>query len=261
MLAQSRQQAQVMQEQVPPRRRSFATRPTSSRRLQSDNEQMRTRTTAMAASMQTRSQAEIRPNNSLLRNLTITNLPGVQVRQDGDVVRVELPADQLFNPGTAQIKAGQRRPAPQRRRRPGSQLPAAADRHRRAHRQQPTDLAANADRSAPLRRPVDGRLRRPDPHRRRPRQPALRRRPRQQPPGRLERHRRRPSPQSPHRARDLPRYDAAVASSAARCRQARISIPRERPFGSRVVELMCDAAADRCAPVSRRPRPSAFPLS
>jgi flagellar motor protein MotB len=106
MLAQSRQQAQVMQEQVTATQTQLRDTANQLASLQSDNEQMRTRTTAMAASIQTRSQAEIRPNNSLLRNLTITNLPGVQVRQDGDVVRVELPADQLFNPGTAQIKPG-----------------------------------------------------------------------------------------------------------------------------------------------------------
>jgi flagellar motor protein MotB len=106
MLAQSRQQAQLMQEQVQATQTQLRDTANQLASLQADNEQMRTRTTAMAASMQTRSQAEIRPNNSLLRNLTIANLPGVQVRQDGDVVRVELPADQLFNLGTAQIKAG-----------------------------------------------------------------------------------------------------------------------------------------------------------
>jgi flagellar motor protein MotB len=106
MLAQSRQQAQLMQEQVAATQTQLRDTANQLAAIQSDNEQMKTRTTAMAASMQTRSQAEIRPNNSLLRNLTITNLPGVQVRQDGDVVRVELPADQLFNPGTAQLKSG-----------------------------------------------------------------------------------------------------------------------------------------------------------
>jgi flagellar motor protein MotB len=106
MLAQSRQQAQVMQEQVTATQTQLRDTANQLASIQSDNEQMRSRTTAMAASIQTRSQAEIRPNNSLLRNLSITNLPGVQVKQDGDVVRVELPADQLFNPGTAQIKMG-----------------------------------------------------------------------------------------------------------------------------------------------------------
>ena len=46
--------------------------------MQTDNEQMRSQTTAMAASIRTQSQAEIRSNNSLLRNLTITNMPGIK---------------------------------------------------------------------------------------------------------------------------------------------------------------------------------------
>jgi flagellar motor protein MotB len=106
MLAQSRQQAQLMQEQVTATQTQLRDTANQLASIQSDNEQMKSRTTAMAASIQTRTQAEIRPNNSLLRNLTITNLPGVQVRQDGDVVRIEIPADQLFNPGTAQLKFG-----------------------------------------------------------------------------------------------------------------------------------------------------------
>jgi chemotaxis protein MotB len=106
MLAQSKQQAQLLQEQVAATQTQL--RDTTSRlaALESDNQQMRSRTSAMAASIQTQSQAEIRSNNSLLRNLTVTNLPGIQVRQDGDVIRVEIPADQLFNPGTAQLKYG-----------------------------------------------------------------------------------------------------------------------------------------------------------
>jgi flagellar motor protein MotB len=106
MLAQSKQQLQLAEEQV--RATQLQLRDTANQlaTIQSDNEQMRSRTTAMAASIQTRSQAEIRSNNSLLNNLTITNLPGIQVRQDGDVIRVEVPTDQLFNPGTAQIKYG-----------------------------------------------------------------------------------------------------------------------------------------------------------
>jgi len=73
---------------------------------QADNDLLRNRTTALAASVQTRSQAEIRANNSMLRSLTVANMPGINVRQDGDVIRIELPADQLFNTGTAQPKLG-----------------------------------------------------------------------------------------------------------------------------------------------------------
>lgn len=106
LLAQSRQQVQLLEEQI--RATQVQLRDTTDRLAgtQSENDQLRGRTTALAASMQTRSQAEIRANNSLLRSLSITNLPGIEVRQDGDVLRIELPADQLFNAGTPQFKAG-----------------------------------------------------------------------------------------------------------------------------------------------------------
>jgi flagellar motor protein MotB len=106
LLAQSRQQVQLLDEQI--RATQAQLRDTSDRLagVQADNDQLRNRTTALAASVQTHSQAEIRANNSLLRSLTITNLPGINVRQDGDVIRIELPADQIFNLGTTQLKPG-----------------------------------------------------------------------------------------------------------------------------------------------------------
>jgi flagellar motor protein MotB len=65
---------------------------------------MQQQSQALADSMQKRSATMISANNSLARNLPTINLPGVEVRQDGDVVRVELPDDRLFNPGTAQLR-------------------------------------------------------------------------------------------------------------------------------------------------------------
>ena len=106
LLAQSRQQIQLLEDQM--RATQQQLRDTTDRlaSAQSDNDQLRSRTTALTASMQTRGQGEIRANNSLLRNLTISSIPGVTVRQDGDVVRIELPGDQLFNFGTSQFKPG-----------------------------------------------------------------------------------------------------------------------------------------------------------
>jgi flagellar motor protein MotB len=106
MLAQSRQQTQLLEDQV--RATQTQLRDTADRlaATQVDNDQLRSRTSALAASVQTRSQAEIRANNSLVRNLTVANMPGINVRPDGDVVRIELPSDQLFNYGTAQLKMG-----------------------------------------------------------------------------------------------------------------------------------------------------------
>jgi flagellar motor protein MotB len=74
--------------------------------MQNETEQLRGRTSAMAAGLQVRDQAEIRANNTLLKSMTITNMPGINVRQDGDVIRIELPSDQLFNFGTSQLKLG-----------------------------------------------------------------------------------------------------------------------------------------------------------
>jgi flagellar motor protein MotB len=56
--------------------------------------------------MQRQGSVVIEPNNSLLETLPVINHAEVQVRRDGDVIRVELPAHLLFQDGTAQLKAG-----------------------------------------------------------------------------------------------------------------------------------------------------------
>jgi flagellar motor protein MotB len=106
LLAQSRQQTQLLEDQV--RATQTQLKDTTDRlvAMQNDNDQLRGRTSALTVSMQSRNQAEIRANNTLLQSLTITNMPGINVRQDGDVIRVELPGDQLFNFGTSQLRVG-----------------------------------------------------------------------------------------------------------------------------------------------------------
>ena len=42
----------------------------------------------------------------MLKNLTVGNMPGVQVRQDGDVVRVEIVGTQIFMPGSHYLQSG-----------------------------------------------------------------------------------------------------------------------------------------------------------
>jgi flagellar motor protein MotB len=106
MLAQSRQQTQVLQDQVAATQTQLRDTTDRLASMQNETEQLRGRTTAMAAGLQVRDQAEIRANNTLLKSMTITNMPGINVRQDGDVIRIELPSDQLFNFGTAQLKLG-----------------------------------------------------------------------------------------------------------------------------------------------------------
>jgi flagellar motor protein MotB len=106
MLAQSRQQTQVLQDQIAATQTQLRDTTDRLASMQNETEQLRGRTTAMAAGLQVRSQAEIRANNTLLKSMTITNMPGINVRQDGEVIRIEMPSDQLFNFGTSQLKLG-----------------------------------------------------------------------------------------------------------------------------------------------------------
>jgi len=103
-LAQAQQQSHLLQDQLAVTREqlnSTTQQLTQSREVQQSTEQQ---SQALAANMQKRRIAEVSANNSLARNMPTFNIPGVEVRQDGDVVRVELSADRLFNPGTAQIR-------------------------------------------------------------------------------------------------------------------------------------------------------------
>ena len=61
---------------------------------------------AVQASTRRRSGATITANSSLQRSLTAVTVDGLDVRQDGELVRIELPADRLFEPGTATLQPG-----------------------------------------------------------------------------------------------------------------------------------------------------------
>ena len=57
---------------------------------------------AQQASTQFKGGAAITANSSVRQSLSMVNLPGLEVRQDGEVIRIEIPSDRLFVPGTAQ---------------------------------------------------------------------------------------------------------------------------------------------------------------
>jgi flagellar motor protein MotB len=61
---------------------------------------------ALEASTRQRGGASITANNSLYKKLPLAEIPGVEVRRDGDVIRIELPADRLFLPGSATLHQG-----------------------------------------------------------------------------------------------------------------------------------------------------------
>ncbi len=61
---------------------------------------------AVQASTVRRGGATITANSSVKRNLTAVTVPGLNIRQDGELVRIELPSDQLFAAGTATLQPG-----------------------------------------------------------------------------------------------------------------------------------------------------------
>ncbi|MBN1910838.1 MAG: OmpA family protein [Pirellulales bacterium] len=64
------------------------------------------RVEAMTASLKRRGSVTIEPNSSVQRSLPTISLPGIESRRDGQVIRIVLPADRLFQPGTAQLRPG-----------------------------------------------------------------------------------------------------------------------------------------------------------
>ncbi|MCA9216488.1 MAG: OmpA family protein [Planctomycetales bacterium] len=60
----------------------------------------------LQASTQARGGVRITANNSLRRKLTAVTAEGLEVRQDGELVRIVLPSDQVFRPGTATLLPG-----------------------------------------------------------------------------------------------------------------------------------------------------------
>ncbi len=106
LLAQARQQTKeqdrVAQDQIKLLRNQLAS--ITSQLAQVREEADKTR--ALNASLQRQRGVAIQPNNSLLATLPTINLAGVHVRRDGDVIRIELPADQLFGYGTSQFRPG-----------------------------------------------------------------------------------------------------------------------------------------------------------
>lgn len=68
----------------------------------SDAEQ---RLSAHQASLRQRGSAQIRANNSVTGSLQAVDIPGFEVKQEDDLVRITIPADRLFTPGTAQLQS------------------------------------------------------------------------------------------------------------------------------------------------------------
>lgn len=97
LVAQLRQQAQLAEDKLVAVRDQLASATQQVAQLREDKQLSEKQAEALVASTRRRAGASITANSSLRRDLPAVNVPGVQSRVDGDVVRIELPADRLFN--------------------------------------------------------------------------------------------------------------------------------------------------------------------
>ena len=98
LLAQERQRTKVEQDRAMMLREQLGSTTAQLATLREENEKAQ----ALAVSMRGRGSVSISPNNSFLRTLPV--IPGVEVRRDGDLIRIELPQSRLFEPGTGSLR-------------------------------------------------------------------------------------------------------------------------------------------------------------
>ncbi|MFM7072489.1 MAG: OmpA family protein [Planctomycetota bacterium] len=103
-LAQGVQQFQVAREQVALLQRQLQDSAAQLRESQAARREIERQLETLRASYERRGGAVLTANSSIRQSLAPVEIPGVNVRQDGEVIRVELASDQLFVGGGAQLQ-------------------------------------------------------------------------------------------------------------------------------------------------------------
>jgi len=103
-LAQTRQQSKIIEDQLAGTRDQLRSVTAQLAQAKAERVAAEKQIETVNASMKRQSGTTITPNSSLPQALPNLNLPPGCVRRDGDVIRVALPARELFEPGTAQLK-------------------------------------------------------------------------------------------------------------------------------------------------------------
>ncbi|HEV7223315.1 MAG TPA: OmpA family protein [Pirellulales bacterium] len=103
LLAQAQQQRKVLEDQLDAVRDQLGGATTQLARLRDERSATDKKVETLAASVKRKAGATITANNSLKEQLPAIDIPGVEVRHDGDVVRIELPGNQLFESGGARL--------------------------------------------------------------------------------------------------------------------------------------------------------------
>jgi flagellar motor protein MotB len=103
LLAQSQQQRHLLEEQVSALRTELAAVTSQLAKTKDEHQLVERKAETLAASAKRRVGATITANNSLRQRLPAVDIPGVEVRVDGDVIRIELAGSQLFESGVAKL--------------------------------------------------------------------------------------------------------------------------------------------------------------
>jgi chemotaxis protein MotB len=104
-LAQAEQMRTTSQEQMSLLQKQLGEVAQKYRDSQVAQQEAQKQVSALQASTKFRGGAAITANNSVKQSLAAVTIAGLEVRQDGEVIRIEIPADKLFVPGSAQLQA------------------------------------------------------------------------------------------------------------------------------------------------------------
>jgi flagellar motor protein MotB len=103
-LAQAEQARQTSQDQVSLLQKQLGDMASRLKDTQIAKAEADKQVSAIQASTRARGGATITANNSIRQSLALVSIPGLDVRQDSEVIRIEVPSDKLFTPGTAQLQ-------------------------------------------------------------------------------------------------------------------------------------------------------------
>jgi flagellar motor protein MotB len=106
LLAQAKQQTKVAEDQLAGYRDQLRSVTTQLAQVKAEKESTEKRAQAMNASLQRQGGVPINANNSFLQTMPAINIPGVLTRRDGDLIRIELSGQTLFESGTDRLRPG-----------------------------------------------------------------------------------------------------------------------------------------------------------
>ena len=103
-LAQAQQENQMLREQTNLLQKQLGETATKAKDALAARQEVEKQFSLLQASTKRQGGAAITANSSVKQSLSMVNIPGLAVRQEGEVIRIEIPADRLFAP-TGQMTA------------------------------------------------------------------------------------------------------------------------------------------------------------